>query len=348
MTENRSALTPAIAEHLNLLVCPGCSCSLTLEGAHLLCTGCGRSFGFSGEIPLLFLPTENVEGDVTAIVRAFYEENPFPNYDVVDTAERLGEKARRGIFARLLDNQIPADARVLEVGCGTGQLGNFLGISGRVVFGTDICLNSLKLGLQFKQNNGLKSPYFFQMNLFKPVFAKETFDVVICNGVLHHTTDPFGGFRSISNLVKPGGYIIVGLYNSFGRIWTDLRRAIFRAFGRRLQFLDPYLRRSDVDEIKKRVWFADQYQHPHESKHTFDEVLGWFRETGFEFINGIPKLQAFVGFSEQESLFYRNPVGTRFDHLWVQMSLALSGGAEGGFFVMIGRKTISEGPGVSA
>lgn len=209
-------------------------------------------------------------------------------------------------------------------------------------------LNSLKLGLQFKLNNGLKSPYFVQMNLFKPVFAKETFDVVICNGVLHHTADPFGGFRSISHVVKPGGYIIVGLYNSIGRIWTDLRRALFRASGRRMQFLDPYLRRSDVDEIKKRVWFADQYQHPHESKHTFDEALGWFRETGFEFINGIPKLQAFAGFSEQESLFRRNPAGTRFDHLWVQMSLALSGGAEGGFFVMIGRKTIYEGPGVSA
>ena len=51
------------------------------------------------------------------------------------------------------------------------------------------------------------------MNLFRPVFKAETFDVVICSGVLHHTSDPLTGFQSISKLVKKGGYIIIGLYN---------------------------------------------------------------------------------------------------------------------------------------
>ena len=35
------------------------------------------------------------------------------------------------------------------------------------------------------------------MNLFKPCFKPEQFDVVLCNGVLHHTADPWGGFQSI-------------------------------------------------------------------------------------------------------------------------------------------------------
>ena len=38
------------------------------------------------------------------------------------------------------------------------------------------------------------------------------FDVVLCNGVLHHTSDPYGGYRGIARLVKPGGLIVVGLY----------------------------------------------------------------------------------------------------------------------------------------
>ena len=176
------------------------------------------------------------------------------------------------------------------------------------------------------------------MNLFKPVFVKEVFNVVFCNGVLHHTSDPFSGFTAISALVRPGGYIVVGLYNKFGRVWTDVRRTIFRFLGGHLQFLDPYLRRSDIDAAKKRIWFADQYENPHESKHTFDEVLDWFDVTGFEFVNSVPKLSPFAEFSQQESLFRMNPPGTRLGHLVVQLGLVLSGGSEGGFFVMIGRK----------
>jgi len=35
-------------------------------------------------------------------------------------------------------------------------------------------------------------------------------------------------------------------------------------------------------------------KNPHESKHTFGEVQGWFKENGFEFMNSIPKAQARV------------------------------------------------------
>jgi 2-polyprenyl-3-methyl-5-hydroxy-6-metoxy-1,4-benzoquinol methylase len=55
------------------------------------------------------------------------------------------------------------------------------------------------------------------MNLFRPALRQNAFDVVVCNGVLHHTADPLGGFRSISRLVKAGGFIIVGVYNRIGR-----------------------------------------------------------------------------------------------------------------------------------
>ena len=63
-------------------------------------------------------------------------------------------------------------------------------------------LNSLKLGEKFRQENKIKNLKFVQMNLFKPVFKEEMFDVVICNGVLHHTSDPLLGFESISKTSK--------------------------------------------------------------------------------------------------------------------------------------------------
>ena len=49
------------------------------------------------------------------------------------------------------DEQIPADAMLLEAGCGTAQLTNFLGMDWRRrVIGADLCMNSLRLGKGFR------------------------------------------------------------------------------------------------------------------------------------------------------------------------------------------------------
>lgn len=331
-----------MANNIGIMACPVCTGSLRLvENVHRVeCLECTRSFAADRGIPLLFSPNQwDAREDVTEVVKAFYEVTPFPNYDDIDSEFTLREKAQRGIFARFLDEQIPHGARVLDVGCGTGQFSNFLGLRwGRTVFGTDICLNSLKLGDEFRRKNAVAYVAFVQMNLFRPVFKPETFDLVICNGVLHHTSDPFLGFQTISKLVKRGGHIIVGLYNRYGRLPTDLRRAIFKASGDRFKILDSRLRDKKLGEIRKETWFKDQYKHPHESTHTVDEVLRWFKASGLEFVNSIPKTRAFDTISANEHLFAKNPAGTRLDHLIMQGWIALSGGKEGGFFVMIARK----------
>lgn len=95
------------------------------------------------------------------------------------------------------------------------------------------------------------------MNLFRPIFKEESFPVVICTGVLHHTSDPFAGFQSISKLVRKRGYILVGLYNKYGRITTNIRRIIFKIFKDNFKSLDPHLRRKEIDEIRKLTWFKD-------------------------------------------------------------------------------------------
>jgi SAM-dependent methyltransferase len=176
-----------------------------------------------------------------------------------------------------------------------------------------------------------------QMNLFRPALRRNTFDVVICNGVLHHTADPLGGFRSISRLVKPGGFIIIGLYNKMGRWTTDFRRLLFRLSGDHLKFLDAHVRNPNYNEARKRAWFLDQYKHPHESKHTYGEVLGWFESTGFEFTFSIPKISS-DPFKVDERLFEPHSKGTRSDRFFTQLGMSLQGGVDGALFVMIGRK----------
>ena len=42
------------------------------------------------------------------------------------------------------------------------------------------------------------------------------------------------------------------------------------------------------DSKKIKAWIQDQYQHPHESLHSIDEVLQWFRKENIEFLDSIP------------------------------------------------------------
>ena len=333
-------LSPLLTLLSAVLACPRCAARLDLNDEAAACAVCETHYGVESGIPLLFCSNEWDEDrqDVTDIVRKFYEKDPFPNYDDVESRDTLQRKAREGVFVRLLDEQIPEGSLCLEAGCGTGQLSNFLGMSHkRTVVGADLCLNSLRLAKGFRDHYRVENAGFLQMNLFRPPFVDESFDLVISNGVLHHTSDPRGGFQSILRKLKPGGVIIVGLYNSLGHLPTLWRRGIFERFGPRLHFLDPRLTKSDKDASRKRSWFRDQYEHPNESSHSYAEVLEWFREDGVDFLMGIPKPDG-SPFLKEESLFAAHGTGSRGDQWLVQLKMLVEGGRDSGLFMMIGRK----------
>ena len=331
-----------LAEQLAWLCCPRCGGDFEPSAEKLVCAACGQAFGVEGNLPLLLWPNEwdDAKRDVTEQVRAFYEETPFPNYDDFDSVASLARKAREGRFAQLLDEQVPPRARILECGCGTGQLSNFLGSANRTVFGSDLSLPSLRLGEAFRVANGLGTVQFLQMNLFRPAFRAGRFDLVIANGVLHHTSDPRAAFASIARLVRPGGFLLVGLYHRFGRLVTDLRRVIFRLSGDRFTSLDPNLRDAGKSAAKRRAWFRDQYQHPHESKHTIGETIGWMRELGFEFVRSLPSTHPFAASDEREKLFEPEAPGGWLERAVAELGMAFSGSREGGFFIVIARRRL--------
>ena len=324
----------------DVLASPCCRADMSPGEGSLICTECRHVFPAEEGIPRLFWPHESIDehSDVTETVKAFYEDTPFPNYQEHESLRSLIDKSRRGGYGHMLQESIPFNSTILEVGCGTGQLSNFLGISSRRVIGTDLCLNSLGLGEEFRRKHDLRRVAFLQMNLFRPVFKPEQFDVVFCSGVLHHTSDPFGGFRGLVPLVKPGGHIVIGLYNTWGRLMTDLRRTTFRLTRGRAKWLDPYLRSSRLSPDKERAWFADQYQHPHESKHTTGEVLRWFEEAGLGFVRGLPSMALGSAPPPVGGLFTAEPPGSKLDHLLAQATQIVTGSREGGFFLMIGQR----------
>ena len=296
-----------------LLGCPRCGAPLTLPS----CGGCGAAYGERGGIPDLFVSASDEE--VTATVRAFYEAHPFPSYQEGDDRGVLLRRGRAGGFTRALDEAIPASARVVELGCGTGQLSMFLGLAGRDCLGVDLSFASLGAATAFRDRAGLDNVRYVRGNLFRPPVLPESADYVICNGVLHHTADPRGGFAAAARLVKPGGYLLVGLYNRWGRLLLPLLR------GRH---------REEASSARGEAWYLDQHHHPHESRHTADEVLRWLDEEGLEYTSTAPP----ICFGDAGGgPFEQRPRGGRLEHWLAQLSW-LGRAADGGLWVTVARK----------
>jgi len=324
------------------LVCPLTGGDL-FRGEHDLATRDGRHrYDVDDGILRMFVdpeaPTAGALSGTTRTVQDFYTDAPFPNYGDFDDIQAFIARAETGFFARSLSRQLPPRSKVLEVGCGTGQLSNYLAATTDCrVYAADMTLASLRLARDFAAKNAIEDIEFLQMNLFHPCVRPESMDFVISNGVLHHTADPRGAFRRVASLVRPGGHVAIGLYNHIGRLRTDLRRWLYGILGESALRLDPRLRRKDLSTAKRRAWTRDQYLHPRESKHSMSETLRWFAEEGVEFVSSRPKI---VGpLEEDERIFEAVSPGSALRRLATETEMLFSHyGTAGGLYLMIGRR----------
>lgn len=274
-------------------------------------------------------------------MRAFYTHSPFPGYSSSESLSGIRRKAERSELARLLDRAIPGDASILEVGCGTGQMSLFLARAERVVVGADLTRASLELGRDAAARFGVDRVVFVETDLRYPGMREEAFDVVYSSGVLHHTPDPRASFAAIARLAKPGGYVIVGLYNVYARLPHRLRRAVARSTGLRWFPFDPVLRDRREEPERREAWLRDQYMHPLEHRHTVGGVQRWFRDNGVDYVRSYPNTLIGQEPLAGDELFVPAEDNWGFENLLAQISWAASLWSEGGLFVMIGRKRLT-------
>lgn len=158
------------------------------------------------------MSTEAAETErILRSVNRFYEENPFPGFDVTKYKTKEGLSRRASWWAHKLDAEIPFDAQVIDVGCGTGQLVDFLGLKGRPVMGVDYSQHSLDLAQPLRDKFNLEKIRFQRENILELSLPDNCLDYVFCDGVLHLTIDAYGGFKQLVRITRPGGFVVVGL-----------------------------------------------------------------------------------------------------------------------------------------
>ena len=286
--------------------------------------------------------TNNIEDNTTKNVVNFYNIKPFPNYRKEDNKASILSKGNKNYLAKKFKEYAGFNKKILEIGCGTGQLSIFFSIgTNNEIVALDPTLESLKLASKFTNDNNIKNVKFINADIFDDVLTDNYFDFVWTNGVLHHTKNPKKAFEISVKSLRNEGYILVGLYNKIGRFRTKIRKYLYKIFGRKIVLLfDPVLRNIKSDEPDQiDAWIRDQYQHPVESIHTIDEVLKWFDENNIDFISSIPNCS--IDINKNKDLFLPQSRGNKI-YRWINQFLMLFNylGDDGGLFVLIGKKKI--------
>ncbi len=274
----------------------------------------------------------------TKKVTNFYQETPFPNYKDQDNKQTILEKGNKNFLAAQFKKFIGYKKSILEVGCGTGQLSIYFSIgTNNNVVALDPTIQSLNLAKKFADSNSISNIKFLNADIFDDVLTDQYFDFIWCNGVLHHTKDPYGAFKILIKSLKSKGYVLIGLYNKYGRLRTVIRRYLYKLFGKKfLEKIDPTLKNLKLDENEKNAWIRDQYIHPIESLHTVDEVLKWFDENNIDFVSSIPSSDFDFDY---KNIFEKKSRGSLYSRIINQFTMIFNSlGSDGGLFVLIGKK----------
>jgi SAM-dependent methyltransferase len=137
----------------------------------------------------------------------FYDEYPF------DWAPNGPQELLRAVvsplLADLIENLEPKSL-VLDVGCGPGRVLGFLARRGTRCIGVDRSRISLGLAMQ-----RYSRPTVVADNLHLP-FAGGSADVLISDGVIHHTEDPEAAFAENCRVLRPDGQMYLAVYKPFG------------------------------------------------------------------------------------------------------------------------------------
>ncbi len=301
-----------------------------------------NKYTFISKKGILNLSFNDNSDNVTKKQSIFYNDIKFPNYDEFDDIFELRNKAKKSIFIDKLDKEIPYNSKILEAGCGTGQLCNYLANNNREIVGIDLSENSLQLANKFAFDNKIQNVYFLKMNILENFFKKEYFDVIISNGVLHHTAVPYKSFCELTKLLKKDGIIIIGLYHKYGRLITYFKQFVFKIFhlivGNKLNNI--------LKKISKKnyAWIKDQYQNPKESSHTLSEITEWFKLNNIKLISSIPFSFDNIDlinkkiFDENTNLIKLSKKRLKLSVIEYLQSLSISQIKENGFFIVIGKK----------
>ncbi len=196
--------------------------------------------------------------------------------------ELLGNRLQKsGFDLRSLEGKVALDS-----GCGCGRYTIALAMAGaKQVCGTDLGAASIETARHMAELAGVTNVEFEIADALELPYADESFDFVLSNGVLHHTSDLARGLREIRRVMKSDARSLFYVSGTGGLFWYS--RRMIPSVMRRI----PQEYAMAVLELLgmpgNRFVFVDNWYVPVEQHLTRGEVEHALGEAGFA---GIEKI----------------------------------------------------------
>ena len=147
---------------------------------------------------------------LTEVYRDWAKKYDYDNDHVLGTVSQ--PKSVNLLSTRLKDKT----AKIIDVGCGTGLVGEKLKAKDFIYFdGLDISKDMLSIA----KSRGYRNLFLGSLNKQLPVLD-DAYDAAMCVGVFTHGHVSSEGFNELCRIVKPGGYVCFtineGVFEEYG------------------------------------------------------------------------------------------------------------------------------------
>lgn len=130
----------------------------------------------------------------------------YTNYTRIEDVKRLK------FIQKNIDKINNKKLKVLDIGCGNGNISNQLGELGHLVLGIDISEEAINVA---KKKNKLINVEFKAISA-EELTVNEKFDVIVCSEVIEHLNNPELIIQALKKLLSEKGVLIITVPNGFG------------------------------------------------------------------------------------------------------------------------------------
>ena len=254
---------------------------------------------FKSDLPVL----EDISDKVSSKVRDQYEVSPYPRWVNLGLPSEPAPIPRvvNAMKLKLFDDKINKVGlpNILVAGCGTGQhsIETAARFKDSKVLAIDLSLSSLAYAKRKTEELGIQNIEYMQADILDLGKLDRQFDIVESTGVLHHMDDPIAGWRALTDCLRPGGLMKIGLYSELARQHiVEMRREISKAgigsSDLAMKSFRNSVINSDQNHHKKIQVFSDFYSlselkdllfHVQEHRFTIPQIQACLTELGLKF-----------------------------------------------------------------
>jgi 2-polyprenyl-3-methyl-5-hydroxy-6-metoxy-1,4-benzoquinol methylase len=127
--------------------------------------------------------------------------------------DRIADRKRVDFIADVLHESLPANGKILDVGCGNGVISRHLGRLGFNVLGIDVSEKTIEMARAIEPMPNVR---FMKKSAEELVASGEKYDAVICSEVLEHLHDPGALLKVLHQSLAENGKLIVTVPNGKG------------------------------------------------------------------------------------------------------------------------------------